>query len=284
MDYFQGIKVGDLMYSVDMVRLSLKTTVELAQDFMNRLSERDGEIVNVEYYQSYSEFKYRHLFTLKDIGSSSITIGLAPNDCKRVECIKGYIEFNPNKVAQDSKFQVIMRMIDSYFQEVQVKRWDWAIDIPVSREYVRMLKDQRLYTSIEGPKGNTVYLGRRSHDGFVKLYDKTKESDLDMPLTRLELTVEGLKPFSDINMPKVYITSPQLDLRAKFDLTGTDLVLVELLSCHEDLEMYLRKLGRKKSEKLKPYLLGEDTALKLDNNAYYKLLTQLKLYTKSQIL
>lgn len=66
-----------------------------------------------------------------------------------------------------------------------------AIDIPVARSRLRLVKDQRKYTLMKYSNENmTEYLGVRSSHGQVKLYNKALERGLESDLTRLEITVD----------------------------------------------------------------------------------------------
>ena len=259
MNYYKEIQKNGLTYSVDMVRLRLKMSCLYSQKFLDALSNRENDIGIYDYYQSFKLWQYRHLFNIK-MGTSSVTLGLQKNDDKRIESIDGYLEFNPNKVAACKEFDRLFWIVWEYTDSIELIRWDLAIDIPCKRSDLSLNKDQRIYTYMESPKGVTEYLGRRSHDGFVKLYDKTKESDLKCDLTRLELTIGGLKAFSGVNQNVVSKGVSQLDLKAQVELSKTDLVIYKLMLPLPDAEKikYLREMGKTKSAKLKPYLFAVD--------------------------
>lgn len=244
--------------------------------------DKELEIGDIEYYQSFKAYTYRHLFVVP-CGDSTISVGLQLNDEKRHDCHKGYIEFNPNKVANDSWFMEFMSMVRMSYEEVLVKRWDLAIDIPLPKKNCILLKDNRNYSLYQGVKGETEYLGRRSNGGFVKLYDKTVESKLDYDLTRLELTVEGLAPFEDLSLPVVKLVNSQLDIKANVELKDTELALVELIRLQGNYDYWLRRIGRYMREKIKPYLLGVDTDLSVSKSAYMKLLNQLEVYQRIKV-
>lgn len=96
------------------------------------------------------------------------------------------IEFNPNKVyEQNSLIDDLIRVLDAFRpREKKVNRLDYAIDIPVPLDNVVVLQSRKNKRSYDG----TIYLGRRSSHGAVKIYDKQKESNLENPLTRFEIT------------------------------------------------------------------------------------------------
>lgn len=99
------------------------------------------------------------------------------------------LEFNPNKCPAD--------FIDSIFSlflpccnELKITRFDVAIDIPLERSSLYMLPS---------PYGNnrtfddTQYYGKRHSHNSVKFYNKSVESHLLCPITRLEITYESSK-------------------------------------------------------------------------------------------
>lgn len=276
LNYFNPVWENGLTYSVDMVRLDVRADLETGQKWFNLLSNKEDYFGKIEYYQSFKMYQYRHLITVKlDDCDSSITMGFQLNSEKKHESFKGFIEFNPNKVGCSKFYEWLLIQLKIQFKEVNVNRWDLAIDIPIERSRVFMRKDNRLYSKLESQNGITEYLGRRSHDGFVKLYDKTKESNLDIKQTRFEITISGLKEFDSLNIPEVTIINEFSNMN---DLNTTDKVLVELIKLNGGIEEYLRKLGRRKSEKLRPYLVQTDKALCIEKNIYDELINQLKLY------
>lgn len=279
-NYYNPEFDSGIIYSIDMVRLDLKGGLESGQVFFQKLMDNELCFGKGQYYQSFKLWQYRHLYKV-DCGNSGIAMGFQLNDDKKKENFQGFVEFNPNKVAMTELYGWLMVQLPLYFTEISVKRWDLAIDIPYKRNLVSLRKDNRKYTLIESQDGKTEYLGTRSHDGFFKCYDKTKESGLDSDVTRLELTVDGLKPFECLNIPFVSVVSPRI---ADKELVPSDLALVKLISQQDDVEYWLRQVGRRKAEKIKPYLLGIDTAIKVSKKAYERLLEQLEVYQKSNIV
>ena len=101
------------------------------------------------------------------------------------------LEFNPAKVGQCSWFSALYNELIAAAKYVDFKRFDVAIDIPVARSRLRLVKDQRKYTLMKYSNENmTEYLGVRSSHGQVKLYNKALERGLESDLTRLEITVD----------------------------------------------------------------------------------------------
>ena len=64
------------------------------------------------------------------------------------------------------------------------------------RENCFLVKDRRMYIERRHGAEFTQYLGAKSSRvGRVKLYNKQAESNLDYPLTRLELTLDPQMPY-----------------------------------------------------------------------------------------
>lgn len=127
------------------------------------------------------------------------------DSCKLI-APEAVFDFNPNKVPS-SVFQRIFTMLQGPAVEVKVLRYDVAFDIPMSREDVFLVRGdtRRSYRLFLDGGSKTEYLGARSSHGSLKLYDKTKESELSVPVTRAEITVEAVS-FSSIRdvFPSLY--------------------------------------------------------------------------------
>lgn len=135
------------------------------------------------------------------------------SSCKLV-APEAVFDFNPNKVPFDVSARIVSLLRDTAV-EVKVIRYDVAFDIPVQRDDVILVRQdlRRSYRLFLDGGGKTEYLGSRSSHGSLKLYDKTAESDLLVPVTRAEVTVEAAS-FTSIRdvFPSLYSFSGyQLD-------------------------------------------------------------------------
>ena len=101
-------------------------------------------------------------------------------------------DFNPNKVPDDVSAEIIKRLRDGSLQ-VSITRYDVAFDFPIPRDHVTLIPNDRQGYKLfrDSLKGVTEYQGERSNHNAMKLYDKTKESALAVPVTRCEITVGG---------------------------------------------------------------------------------------------
>lgn len=257
-----------------MIRLKFAFDTSLKSislDFMYHVSFHYGYKVNK--FDSTKQNSYRNMFVFTkkiDDTDSVIKIGFFLNRKDTLGYHSNFIEFNPNKVEMDV-VDYLFRVFNKYSVRMSQKsifelvRYDLAIDIPVDRHFVRLLKSgKRSYTRIED-SALTEYLGKHNSNGFTKVYDKTAESDLDYELTRVEVTCDSLQPA----LPDIHLEQYQTSIDFDFDLNKTDKVLVELLRrCdNTDRAYWFRQLGRVKQEKIKPYVFSEADMFKYDKTA-----------------
>ena len=278
LSYYLAQNSDNVIYSCDMIRLKFYLR-EGMSDVIN-IYELDYFLhilfnFDSSYWHSFAVSSYRYLYTFtKD--ECVISLGLFHNSKDNGT---GYhpcfIEFNPNKAYMPAVAYIFDFLSENVNYYVDLKkstffelvRWDLAIDIPIQRGYVKLLKSgKRKYTRVEEAGALTEYLGKRGSNGFVKVYDKTKESDLYYDLTRVEITNDSYV----LSLPDVYLVQYQTSLDFDFDLNSTDKVLVELIRRQEDCEDYwLRQLGRNKREKLKRYIFEPKQYFKFDKKAIY---------------
>lgn len=189
------------------------------------------------------------------------------------------IEFNPAKVGKTAWFAEFYHLLVSSAKYIDFKRFDVAIDIPVARSRLRLLKDQRKYALLEySAENKTEYLGVRSSHGNAKLYNKALEQGVDADLTRLEITLEYEKAtwveFQRI-FPCVFVVGGAV---APADLKGTDLVL--FLSCVEHPQ-YLRLLGYDKRKKIERLLVtNAQKNIEPDKDSFNLILAEILFYGK----
>lgn len=172
---------------------------------------------------------YRHNFKFLCSDTDSFWIGIGLSIAGKQYPDSWKIEFNPNKCGHSVALSFILSLLREYSSDFSLKDWDIAIDYPVLRENCFLVKDSRCYRlHMNSVSDKTEYLGSRHVQGYTKLYNKQRESKLNYPLTRLELTMEGLCSVDDIEsaLPTVYCLK---DLQMTFDdfyFNSVDRVLV----------------------------------------------------------
>lgn len=256
-------------------------------EFINRIEILDRFTKMLERYNIVDKCEVKLFLNSKSVGykylyqikmydyenfECSFVIGIQLN-CKTENKFKGFIEFNPNKCMQLTQFEIFLNQFYELLCAVKLVRYDLAIDIPIKRDLARLRKNGKSNYEFlkKGSKEGlllktsvTEYSGIREKNYYTKLYDKTKESNLDYDLTRLEITFNK-NELSFSKLPSVYIydydTFPNDSI---YVLKDNDLVLIDLLRNCNDIEfnLYLKRLTYHKRKKIEPYLT--DKALKYD--------------------
>lgn len=252
------------IYSCDMIRLNfdLGEHLECFIKYMNSLGGYDLRY-DIKYYPNYSQYKYRHLWSVKDVVeecSWSIGTDLGKNSESKS---KGFIEFNPNKCWNIPTFMEFWeKLCDCTFCERALVRYDLAIDLPIKRHLAKLIRVGRSrYGLISEDDGITEYLGTRNHSGFIKVYDKTIESGLDYDLTRVEITL-GRDDNAMDKCPDIWLYDEQISINALDGLSSTQKALVIALRQIETPNMVLNQLCHEMRKKIEPYV--RDKTLNLD--------------------
>lgn len=258
MEYYLPVYFNDnFVMSCDKIRLKFVFTDDIVKQFnqfVDDLSFNDMRYI-YQYFQSFSVFSYKHLLTFKH-ENSVVSIGLGFNGVKNSDMHNCFIEFNPNKSMVNGYVQPLIDFIKQNAIDLDIARFDCAIDLPYKKDFVYLLKDKRHYSmvyKVEQSSNNlggiTEYLGQRNNNGFVKVYNKTVESSLDYDLTRVELTLDSFDYDNFVKcLPNVCYFNT-IDLVALSSLSQTDKVLISLLA-HCDCPLtYFKMLGRDKKDK-----------------------------------
>jgi len=265
------------LYSLDKLVLEFEIRKEDAQRLMDLYSVKSNIDQWISNKLSVCRYNYRVLLE----GDNSFYIGFCPNWKKSnpyTDC--GRIEFNPVKVCLDLEFISIYGQLMSFVPKTLLKpvRFDLAIDLPVARDKVYLIKDKRLYEEYSYSAINkTQYLGVRNNHGRIKVYNKALEQQLDIDLTRIEITIDYDKStFEELKkiLPNLYILD---SFQFPIGLDGTDKVI--LIAVMNDMSL-LNELGRKKKEKIKSYLEYAQFNLALDYVEYNNVLNQIQEFIK----
>lgn len=208
-------------------------------------------------------FAYEHNSSIHNNNYCTWKFELNPNKCLPCEFVTDFINF------------IIAR---SKPASVEVSQIDIAIDLKVSRFNVYLEKDQRTYTRIDsGTDRVTEYLSKHNENGFVKVYNKGRESDLSFDLTRIEITLKDLS-YSNFEsvFPQVHVCD---DVQISFDdneadsLSQNDQIFLNLLLMHPD---YLHKLTFRKQKKFKPFLDQFAPCIEPDIMCYVNLIERVR--------
>ena len=183
------------------------------------------------------------------------------------------LELNPNKCMPCDFVSALFRLLKTYSKFVEVGEYDIAVDLPVSRDSLFLIKDKRKYQSIVNSSvDKTEYLGCRHEHGFCKLYNKQKEGKLDYPLSRFEMTCTSLKITSVFDsFPVVYYYRSQMSF-VDFKLSDTDLFILKTLIADPSR---LTELGRKMRQKMTLALDSAFIVVSFDSSCVSRLLSSL---------
>lgn len=274
--YFNPVSENGYTYSVDGVRINFTISHREVDDFLQYLQ---NAIHTESKPQSSALFRYRNLVTLRYDTESSMSVGFSLNDNKPESKYRGFLDFNPNKVARHDLFWNDYRYLKSCCPDFAVSRIDIACDIPVKREYLILEKDKRKYAKhMNSLQDCTEYLGLRSNVGFVKLYNKSIESELDILLSRLEVTCKDNSTSYFSLFPAVYDISFEKQLGLEIEsLNDTEKAILKseyllLINGLDDGLSIFKSYGRKIREKLKPFLFPKESVIDPSRIAVEKVL------------
>lgn len=249
------------VYSVDMVRLEFDSVSDKA--VMNYL-DQTMIFNNLDTFTSNNIGKYRFMWvydyadgmhggkmyfrdgTVLEDGTKGVRVkvGYLVNVRGGVSK-RGFVEFNPNKCGWNAR-----RLIKGLYDvgcDFQLVRYDIAIDVPVKRDCIRLVRDRRKYEYVISNGGPTEYLGSRNSPGRVKVYDKACELGLqEIDLTRIELTTDCSWGIDDI-LAKL----PNCVDYGKLDLTGVSAPVEVVFRMIDDVLTDLDGIGASEEVKQK---------------------------------
>lgn len=237
-------------FTGDMVSVKTKEVEHFGQLFFDKLSQCTFSFDRYVNSNPKPGF-YRNNFNFHCSDTDSFWLGVGLSIAGKQYPDSWKIEFNPNKCGRLDVLDCILSLLRECSSEFWLKDWDIAIDYPVLRENCFLMKDSRCYRLVMNSiSDKTEYLGSRHKQGYTKLYNKQKESKLHYPLTRLELTMEGLCTVENIenSLPVVYCLN---DLQMVFDdrfFCDTDRVLIWSVLKEPSLLNELSSFKRKKIE------------------------------------
>lgn len=237
--------------------------------------------VEVKYWNSFRPGSFREQFSICFQDGNSFWVGAVLNG-RKPNWGRVRMDFNPNKVAEHEVFQLLLSYLVGNTRPMHrtVKRFDLAIDIPVLRQDVFLVKDNRAYIERRHGQEWTQYLGAKSSTvGRVKLYNKQVESKLGHPLTRLELTLDPTTPYEQVNFPVVYyLDDLQLCFEETVKASDTERFILNALlqGCGT-----INQLGRKTREKIKVLLDRYVKYIEVSPQEYQKIISQVNGYKNS---
>lgn len=247
--------------SVDNVRLGLRySRGEWLSEFL--LSHADLLGCDWTYYPSkLIPGRYFELYRF-ELGESSVSLGLGHvgRSCKP-DFGRGFLELNPSKVAQDDRLSGLLDFLSESTSGAVLKRFDLALDVERDRNELRLTKDRRAYGCIMSQGALSEYLGQRNAPGFVRLYSKSAEAGLPVPLTRIEMVTDGGWDSAEVlrHWPEVHGWRCGEDSRGWTKVVG--MLISEKVERGEEVETYIGMLGRDAKKKVRDVLRTPPIAL-----------------------
>lgn len=193
------------------------------------------------------------------------------------------IEVNPNKHYNEKVFIDILDWIRKNCSSGELKKYDYAIDVPYKISNVKVYNSRKEAGLYKG----TIYRGQRSQHGFMKIYDKAKEDNNESVLTRIEHTLEYRKPLSLEKISIINMQSKTADSQELDNLNRCIVTLCLALQAHDvDFEPYIASLNYRRRKTIEPYLYGNGIELIYDESVVNSLLDKIiKLFdADSEIL
>lgn len=278
LQYYKPVMCNGVVGSVDMVRIELKFNHDSFTDVSKVL-----DTVTCDEYHYYATRggigSYKSLWTF-GFNDSSVAIGVGLfSKSGTPNFDKGFIEFNPNKLAHDMRFQNLYKEIVSYCKDLRLLRWDAAFDYSVARSGVTLMRDRRMY-ECTCSRTTTEYLGRRNQPGRVKVYDKRDEADLDTDLTRVELTCSGDWSLEEMQKHWPRVLGVDAAAQALVPLNRRFVsALAKLMELGEPVEPFLNDLDKRTKKKIKDALATTNEGTPFPFDIFAQLLINLNEWT-----
>lgn len=211
--YNMKVENNNIIYSLDMLRLKTYMSFTTFSELEFRLKTVWKDYIKKDYTSSkIINFFYNYVIEIGE--NTTFWFGFLHNTEKREERNEFYnftIEFNPNKIKDNKILMYILGLSGSWY----IKSYDLAMDLKININDLNLDFSGRQEMKIfsRGYDDKTIYLGKG--DGRIKVYNKKKESDLNIlnDLTRVEVSrclddfdIRNIKLFSyDGNFPTIYL-------------------------------------------------------------------------------
>lgn len=279
------------VYSVDMVRITFNLpTDDNKKRYLERYFGNDARTDMTVYSACFRPMKYRTLVNI-DYGTTTATIGFGFNGPSRSDMLRGFIEFNPNKIMNGNKqaFNYDYDILTMYCNSFEIARWDLAIDIPIARENILVSNPKGKVYKLErySESNKTEWLGVRNSHGYTKIYNKALESQVDAGgvvlenLTRVEITI-ALDSITEIlkQIPDVYTLGTDTEGE---ELSETQKALIMALRECENPIAIMSRIPYRVRKKIEPFVIGTNKRLLFDNGCIVQTYANANAWLKDSI-
>lgn len=187
--YINECNSNNITYSIDMIRLKTYLTYTNFSEIEFRFNTVWKDYVCKKYNTpKMSDFYYNYVIEIEE--GKSFWFGFMHNTEKRQVSERAEynftIEFNPNKLKDNKVIMYLLSLSGEWF----LKSYDLACDLKINILDLIVDSSGRLEMKTISRKydDKTIYFGKG--DGRVKIYNKKKESNLNIlgDLTRVEIS------------------------------------------------------------------------------------------------
>lgn len=266
--YFAIDSIG-YTHSIDMIYFEYysRFSLDYVMNEIHKLRDKYPLLVYEEYLDRPRNSKYDFYLDGIRFGNAFINLGKYCNYDKVSKSFDIFnmfqIRINPNKAYLEPWYEDLRELCRNCSIDSNLRKYDYAIDIPRLGSDIKVFYSHKEFGLYKG----TRYYGQSGRHNYTKIYDKAKEvktKDFDIGvMTRIEYTL-----FSN-EIPKfenVYIKSSDLSSLDENSLNDTDKAIIDMFHNLRAMGIeYDLKLGRKKMDKLNPYLYGEFQLLEYGN-------------------
>lgn len=179
------------------------------------------------------------------------------------------LEVNPNKHYDKPIYQGLVEFIQEWCASGYMNKHDYAVDVPFSPDSVKVYGSRKE----PGLHKGTRYWGQRNKHGYLKIYDKQKESGLESCLTRIEHTLFNNKPISFENVCITKFEGVETDMSGLDSVNEAFVKMIILLKQHgEDYEDCIKGLNYRRRKKIEPFISGKNERLEYNESIHKQLL------------
>lgn len=183
---------NNIIYSLDMFRVKTYITYSKFSDIQFMIDTAYKDKVN-RFWISDRKQNFHYNYSIEVGDGKSIYFGFMhntenPRFNKEDTTYNFTVEFNPNKLKDNSLLMYLLNISGDWY----IRSYDIAFDVPIN--ILDLITDMsgRNFERVDnrGYDNKTIYLGKG--DGRVKIYNKKRESDLNLvgDLTRIEISRE----------------------------------------------------------------------------------------------
>lgn len=256
-------------HSIDMVYCEYYSRVSVDEilNICRNIHMLYPELKYQEYLDRKPHSKYDYYLDNIVIGGAHLDIGKYKNYDKLTKSFDLFNMFqlrvNPNKYMHEDWFKRFLSDLLSVGSSGVLRKYDYAVDIPLEPAYVNVLNSRKEPGLYKG----TRYYGQSGRHGYLKVYNKQKDMErqnikIENALTRVEHTLFTGKPLS---LEDIAVFNPNTLKTDYTALNDTDKAIVDMYMLLKANKIpYTLNIGRRKMEKLKEYILGEYVLLKYD--------------------